>query len=254
MSDPNIASTPPFAAAGMRAVTISREYGSGGGEIASRIAQRLGWSLVDHRLVAEVAAALNEPEENADARDERSGGLLAHLVDAVQFLAPWSGAVPGVTAEDEHRRHYQALCEVVRSAADAGDVVIVGRGSQGLLAERRDVLHLRVIAPIEPRVSYVAQREGLSEDEARARIRRKDHDRAVWLQTFEGLQPNDPHLYDLTINTGVIPLDVAVELALDALAGKASRLVTPESELGPGAGLGPYPAPPNELWVPRAGA
>jgi cytidylate kinase len=252
MSDANVESTPASPAGGMRAVTVSREYGSGGGEIAARIAERLGWSLVDHHLVAEVAATLNEPEERADACDERSGGLMAHLIDAVQLIAPWSGAVPGVTAEEEHRRHYQALCEVVRSAADAGNVVIVGRGSQAILAGRRDVLNLRVIAPIERRVAYVAQREGLSEDDARARIRGKDHDRAVWLQTFEGVQPNDPHLYDLTINTGVLPLDVAVQLALDALAGKASRLSAPESELGPGAGLSPYPAPPSELWAPRA--
>lgn len=238
----------------MRAITVSREYGSGGGEIAARLAQRLGWRLVDHHLVAQVAAALDEPEEHADARDERPSGLLAHLVDAVQLIAPWSGAVPGVTAEEAHRRHYQALCEVVRSAADAGKVVIVGRGSQAMLAGRRDVLNLRVIAPFERRVAYVVAREGLAEEAAKTRIRTKDRDRAVWLQTFEGLQPNDPHLYDLIVNTGVIPLDVAVELALAALDGKGSRLSVPDSDLGPVAGLSTYPAAPSELWVPGAGS
>src|SRR5437660_9112677 len=83
----------------MRAVTISREYGSGGGEIAVRLADRLGWQLVDHSIVTQVARVLNESEAAAAARDERAGGFVAHLVDSMQWLAPMTGLSPALAAE-----------------------------------------------------------------------------------------------------------------------------------------------------------
>ena len=64
----------------MRAITISREYGSGGGEIAVRLAQRLGWQLVDHEVVVEVANALGVSEAEAEAHDEHVEGLASRLL------------------------------------------------------------------------------------------------------------------------------------------------------------------------------
>jgi cytidylate kinase len=235
----------------MRGVTISREYGSGGGEIAARLARRLGWQLVDHQLVTEVARALGETEEVAGRSDEHVAGFVARVIDGLQWVAPWSGGQPGHTADEDLRRHYEALCTVIRAVMEVGQVVIVGRGAQALLADRRDVLHVRVVAPLERRVGYVAGREGLSPEAARDRIRRKDGDRAHYLQAVERVRPDDPHLYDVVINTGVLSLDQAVEIVATALAAKGERLDVPEKELGPGAGLGPYPAAPGELRLRR---
>jgi cytidylate kinase len=165
------------------------------------------------------------------------------------LVAPWSGARPRQTAEEDLRRHYEALCEVVRAVTKAGQAVIVGRGAQTILANRRDVLHVRIVTPLERRIAYVASREGLSPEAARDRIRHKDDDRARYLQSVAKVRPDDPHLYDLVVNTGVISLDQAVEIIVSALAAKGERLAVPEAELGPGAGLGPYPAPPGEVRI-----
>lgn len=235
----------------MRAVTISREYGSGGGEIAARLARRFGWQLVDHQLVTEVARSLGETDEEAAERDERVAGFVARAIDGLQWVAPWSGGQPGHTADDDLRRHYAALREVVYAVTNVGKVVVVGRGAQVILADRRDVLHVRVVAPLERRADYVALREGLSLEAAEDRIKQKDDARARYLQAVAQRRPDDPHLYDLVINTGVLSLDQAVELVAAALAAKGERLGVPESELGPGAGLGPYPAPPGELRLSR---
>ena len=59
----------------MRGITVSREYGSGGGEIAARVAHRLGWTLIDHEIVAQVASMLSEPIDEADAFDEHAEGF-----------------------------------------------------------------------------------------------------------------------------------------------------------------------------------
>jgi cytidylate kinase len=128
--------------------------------------------------------------------------------------------------------------------------VIVGRAGQVLLAQRRDVLHVRVVAPLKQRITYVARREGLDEASAQVRVQLKDRDRARYLQMQYQRSVDDPLLYDLVVNTGILDLDSAVDLICLALQRKAQRLSVPEKELGPAAGLAPYPSQPADLRPP----
>lgn len=228
----------------MRAVTISREYGSGGGEIAARLAKRLSWRLIDRHIAIEIAKLLGESVEEMQARDEHAPGLAAVLADNLRWAAPIPGWMPARSTDEEQRRYRQALGLVVDRAVEVGDVVIVGRGAQALLAGRRDVLHVRVVAPLDRRVAYVAVREGLDQDAARTRIQHKDADRVHYLLIAEHRDPSDPLLYDVTINTGVLTLDDAVDLIAGALEGKARREGVDEADLGPGAGLSAYSGSP----------
>lgn len=227
-------------------VTISREYGSGGGEIAARLAERLGWRLVDHEVIAQVAQALGVSEAEAAAHDEHVDSLALRVLSGLSILqAPIPvGMLPPLDIDSVS--YDQARRAAVLGATAAGPVVIVGRGAQVLLAGRADVLHLRVIAPLEARIAYVMRREGLDHPAAAARISRKDHDRVRFLQTQHQHHPADAHLYDLVVNTGAIPLDRVVDLVVEALAHKAAALAQPPAERGPGAGLEPYPQPPAD--------
>src|SRR5207237_10297743 len=72
----------------MRAITISREYGSGGGEIATRLARHLGWQLIDHEIVEWIASEMGTSIEEAEAHDERTEGILARTFKNLQFLEP----------------------------------------------------------------------------------------------------------------------------------------------------------------------
>jgi CMP/dCMP kinase len=226
------------AIAAMHAVTISREYGSGGGEVAARLAQRLEWQLVDHQIVAEAARELETHESVVQAHDEHVAGVLSRLFG-------W----PFPTTSQDTQAYHEKLHHLVESAANAGHVVIVGRGGQVLLANRRDVLHVRVVAPLELRVAYVVNREGLDTDAARRRVQEKDRARARYAQTQFHSQSDDPHLYDLVINTAVLDLDSVVDQICLALVNKAKRLNVPEEELGPAAGMLPYPGQPGDFSV-----
>ena len=237
----------------MRAITISREYGSGGGEVARRIAQQLGWRLVDHEIVVRVARTLGMSEDEAAARDEHTEGFISRLLRSMQNVDPnlaVGAPVLPVSPEREQEDYQQALSDVVKAAVNDGHVVIVGRGSQALLAERRDVLHVRVIAPLAARVSYVMQREGLDQREAEERIQLKDRDRMRYLQTTQNLQSEDPHLYDLVVNSAILDLDSIASLAVTALEDKAKRLSVPVEQLGPGSGLARYPGQPGDIRPP----
>jgi cytidylate kinase len=238
----------------MRAVTISREYGSGGGEVAARLATRLGWRLVDHEVVVQVAHALGVTEDEATNYDEHAEGLgerLLRSLQAMTFVAPVATGEALAGQEDEGHRYQAALHLVVENAAREGDAVIVGRGAQVLLGSRRDVLHARIVAPLERRIEYVATREGLDAAQARARIELKDRDRARYLQANYHRTPGDPHLYDIVVNTGVLAIDDAVDLLAVALTHKVRRLGLPEAALGPGAGIQRYPGIPGDLRPPQ---
>lgn len=271
----------------MRAITISREYGSGGGEIARRLCARLlqypqtdrrmsknfvslptlpdmrnitrsitkmssdfapEWQLIDHEVIVRVANALGVSESEVEEQDEYAqstvGRILSNLrsVDPAIMVYPLDNNL--VTNEESY---HNALINVVQAAAQTGHVVIVGRGSQKILADRRDVLHVRIVAPLAARVAYVVQREGLDSEAARDRILQKDRQRERYLNTHYHESSSDASLYDICVNTGIISLDDAVSLICSALAKKAARLNTPEEQLGPGAGSTPYPGMPHDF-------
>src|SRR5215471_12130481 len=168
----------------MRAITISREYGSGGGEVATRLASHLGWRLLDHEIVERVAIELGTSIEQAEARDERTESFLVRAFNNLQFLEP--AYMAGSSSEaflTNEETYLETVSRIVCAAASQGHVVIVGRGSQVLLAEQRHILHVRIIAPFEKRVAYVMQREGMDQASAQSRIRMKDSDRMRHLET-----------------------------------------------------------------------
>ena len=225
-------------------VTISREYGSGGGEIAARLAAQLGWRLLDHEVVAQVARALDVSEADAAAHDEHVDSFALRLLTGLSVLQTAAPAPGPDLLDRDSDRYDQARQTAVLAAAAAGQVVIVGRGAQVLLAGRSNVLHVRIVAPLAARLAYVMRRERLDKAAAAARISHKDHDRIRFLQTMHQHHPDDARLYDLVVNTGEIGLDGVVDLLIVALERKARSLALPETERGPAAGLGSYPQPP----------
>ncbi len=236
----------------MRAITISRQYGSGGGEIAARLASALHWHLIDHEVVARVAQLLGVTPEEAEERDEHVEGLVSRLVSSMALAYPTVSVdvPPAVLPKLQGQAYQEALRRVIVAAANEGGSVIVGRGGQSLLHARRDVLRVLVVAPLEPRIRYVAQRESLDEATARRRIEQKDRDRLRYVQEAFHCYALDPALYDLTVNTEILALDAAVDLICRALALKGSLLSVAEDQLGPDAQLGGYPGQPGDLPTP----
>jgi CMP/dCMP kinase len=237
----------------MRAITISREYGSAGGEIASRLARHLKWQLIDHEIVERVALEMGTSLGAAEAHDERTEGILARIFNNLQSLQPayMAGASPQAFLKNEET-YLKAVSQIVLAAAAQGQVVIVGRGSQVLLAQKRDVLHVRIIAPFEKRVDYVMTREGIDRAAAETRIKIKDHDRTKHLDTAFHQKPDDAHLYDVVLSTAFLDLDSAVEIISLTLQQKANQLSVKMDELGPATGLPPYPDKPAD-FRPKVG-
>jgi cytidylate kinase len=234
----------------MRAVTISREYGSGGDEIAARLAQRLGWQVIDHAIVERIARTLGTSQEQAEAYDEHTEGLLARLLNVFRYIDPalTAYAPPGPVLSDEMYR--DAVERFIRGAAARGHVVIVGRGAQVLLARQRDVLRVRIIAPLEQRIACVMQREGLDQRAAASRVRKFEHERTRYLEAAYHRKPEDAQMYDLVLNSSSLDPSSAVNVICLALNHKARRLYAQAGERGPATGQSRSPGRPREFRPP----
>ncbi len=144
----------------IRIITVSREFGSGGSDLAGRLGELLGWRVVDREVIQEVAARLRLPQEEVDAVDERVAGLVErvgrHLADAFPEMLLPPPPLPTADAETV----MMTAEAVLREAAAEGPAVLVGYAGQCIFAERMDALHLRVYAPLEHRVREIVRRLG----------------------------------------------------------------------------------------------
>ena len=177
----------------MAIITISREMGSGGIPIAHKVAEQLGYRLIDGEAIMEAAEAYGLSPEAMEQADEKPPHFVDTL-DSKQFL-------------DLH------LIElIILEAALKGNVVIYGRGGQDLLKDVGSVLRTRIIAPFEDRVERWAEREWLDPDRARYLVRKSDQQRAGFIKYYFDRDWEDSVHYDLTINTQRLSEDMAVKI------------------------------------------
>lgn len=182
----------------MAIITISREMGSGGIPIAHKVAEKLGYELIDGETIMEKAKAYGLSAEAVEQADEKPPHFVDTL-DSKQFL-------------DLH------LIElIILEAALKGNVVIYGRGGQDLLKEISSVLRTRIIAPFEDRVERWAEREWLDPDRARYLVRKSDQQRAGFIKYYFDRDWEDSVHYDLTINTQRLSEDMAVQVICDCV-------------------------------------
>ncbi len=184
----------------MPIITLSREMGSRGDDIALAVAERLGLRLVGRELINRAARAAGAPEVALAEIDEL--GLL--------------GVKPSPAAL---RLYHEKVTTVIEDLAIEGNVLLVGRGGQVVLAGRPGVLHLRVIAPHAQRIATVQARCGISAAAAAARINASDRARVSFLRRDYGVKWDDPGLYDLVLNMAQMDVAIAVDVVCAAAAG-----------------------------------
>ena len=210
----------------MAAITISRQYGSGGREVAGLICERLGYRYFDKELMAQLGDELGlAPEQVVDLPDHRhrTRGLLERLfASAINPLGdPGSWTLPA-RLEAQKRTTVQTFQSLIQAAHAHGNVVVMGRGGQIVLRDAPDVLHVRLVAPVEQRVERVQRREELSADEARARIAERDAASLDYLKRYYDCDPDEPLIYHLVLNLGKLTTASACDLIVKALDGLAA--------------------------------
>jgi cytidylate kinase len=205
----------------IRVITLDREYGSGGGDIAARLASRLGWKLWDQLLTEEIARRLDCDCRAVEERQERPDPAYYRL-----FKAFMRGSHEGIQ-NAQRMKMVDADCirdavqKILPAIADAGQCVLVGRGSAYYLGNRPDAFHVFVYAPFHERVRRL-RLTGKSEKEATELAETIDRDRADFIKRYFNVEWPGRHRFHLMVNSGVGD-EVAVEVILDAVARYAKH-------------------------------
>jgi cytidylate kinase len=207
----------------MTLITLSAPYGAGGSQVGPALAQRLGVEFVDRAIPTRVAEHLSVPLSEALARDEvASGGLEAFLAQ----LAPLGQAygalpIPPEQIQDENA-HRHATERVIRELAADGSGVILGRAGAVVLRDDPRALHVRLDGPHNRRVEQGMRVEGVDRASAERRLEETDKAREAYVRHFYRVEPGDPSLYHLVIDSTAIALDACVEIIALAAQGRAA--------------------------------
>jgi len=186
----------------IKIVTIEREYGSGGGEIAQRLAAQLGWKLWDQLLTEEIAKLAECPKAIVEVREERTDPLYYPLFKS--FLrGSYEGSLNVHKLKLVDSESILKLTQrVVHSAARSGNSVIVGRGAQHFLRNRPDTLRVFLYAPREDKVRRLVAR-GKSENEAEQLVDSVDRERTDFIQKYFAVEWPSRAVYHTMINTTI---------------------------------------------------
>lgn len=203
----------------MAVITFSRQFGSGGDEIAARVGEMLGYHYFDKQsLLAAAAQEKLTPDQIVDYHEDSY--RLRGILDRLRGYRPPPGNGPAALRDANEQIGENMLVwladAAVRTAYDQGNFVIVGRAGQAILLDKPGVLHVRVEAPCDLRIANIARQEGISA--AAARLRVSEHDRAAadYLRRFYGVNWADPLLYHLIVNTGRLSIEAAIDLVVRA--------------------------------------
>jgi len=183
-------------------ITIEREYGCGGAEIARKTSERLGWKLWDELLTCEIARLSNCKQSEVESREERVDPLYYRLFKSI-LRGSFEGSLNVHRLKLLDADSIQRITEhVVQKAATEGNCIIVGRGSQHFLRHRNDTLRIFLYAPREAKIRRLIT-EGTSQKDAEEAVDVVDSERAAFVQKYFHMEWPNRSLYHAMLNTAI---------------------------------------------------
>jgi CMP/dCMP kinase len=213
----------------MPVITISRMYGSGGSEVAQRVATSLGWNLLDNDIVDAIAERSGLTRAEVSAQDERVPSLVERLASALSAGSPEIlPPVPTGPMETTEERIVAVTKRVIEEALQAGPAVFVGRGAQCLLAEREDAMHVFCYAPRTALRRYAMETFKVGPDEADKLVSDQNKQREQYVRRHWNRNWLAHENYHLCVNTAWLGLDGAARLVIDTARAHFGDAVTAE--------------------------
>jgi cytidylate kinase len=197
----------------IRTITVEREYGAGGGAIAKKLADRLGWKLWDQALTCEIARLAQVDQAAVERLDERCDSLFYRLMKVfMRGSMEQSLPIHGMDHFDADSM-VEFMQRVISNAAAEGNSVIVGRGAPFFLRGREDAFHVFVYAPLEEKIRRLRE-SGKSEAQAMDEIACVDRQRVIFIRKYFNMDWPTRELYHMMINSKVGD-DIVIATLLD---------------------------------------
>jgi cytidylate kinase len=186
-------------------ITVSKEPGAGGNILAQKIAERLDLYIFNRDIIKGIAESAKISASVIETLEKKR---LSGVEDFISSLVNKQYLYPGLYLEH--------LMKVVCTIAEHGRAVIVGRGANFILPPEK-IFSVRMVAPLDVRIQNIARRFGVSAEEAKRRVIRRESRRSAFIRQSFNADISNPLNYDLTINTGKMSIEAAVEAVIGAV-------------------------------------
>jgi hypothetical protein len=193
-------------------VAVSREFGALGAAMGRVAADKLGFSFWDQEIVHAIVEHTGAQETLLASLDERTRNRLEDVI--TETLGPTVGTVA---------EYLRQVIRVVRTIERHGGAVVMGRGAYFILVPDA-ALRVRVVCPEAVRIERFAEREHIDKHEAERRIRKVERERRAFNKKYFGKEVDDPHHFDVVVNTGWITPEAAADVVVAAYGAKFGRL------------------------------
>ncbi|MEQ9309056.1 MAG: cytidylate kinase-like family protein [Balneolaceae bacterium] len=188
-------------------ITVSREFGARGAEIATILGHKLGFKVWDKDLLDVISIKLGSNKEYMQSLDENRRSLLEDTIFGF------------MNQKGTNLNYFIYLVKAIRSIENIGNSIIVGRGAN-FICRNSNSFHIRVVSPLEKRVKYYAQKEGISSKNSLEIITKKDSERANFITRNFNKNIDASSNYDLVITSGSFDLDTVAEIISTAYTCK----------------------------------
>jgi cytidylate kinase len=210
----------------MAVITISRQFGSGGKALGKMLADELGYVFADSDIVSRIAQAANVSETWVETVEKEAGGKLSRVISRMVS----KGLVDKVLKDErgyiDEEIYLDYLIVMVAQIAEEGNAVIMGRGSQYILRDHPDAIHILLVNEFENRVKYVIEHHDMPYNKAAQMVRSEDKRRASLFKKIGKIDYDLPDLYDLVFNMAEVDLDTAKNMVLDLVKAKLKKDIT----------------------------
>ena len=196
----------------MAVITISRQFGAGGITIGKMIAESLGYSFADNDILQRVAKEANVSTHWIESFEKEAGSKLSRLISSMVSKRWLDRVLADERGYLDEQIYLDYLVLIIAQFADEGDVVILGRGSQYILNDHPDAVHILLVNEFENRVNFMADRYEISRKKAERTVVNEDRRRVSLYKRLGKSDYENPQLYHMVLNMGRLDLETARDM------------------------------------------
>lgn len=191
-------------------ITIGRQYGSGGREIAFKLAEKLGIKCYDKELLSIAAKESGIAEQLFETHDEKSANSFLYSLVMDTYYTGYS--TPAFVDMPINQKIFLAQFETIKKIAEQESCIIVGRCADYILENNPNLTSVFIHAPIEKRIQRIAETYNLKEDKAKDAIAKMDKNRSSYYNYYSSKKWSNVESYNLSVDSGLLGADNTTEL------------------------------------------
>jgi cytidylate kinase len=196
----------------MAVITISRQFGAGGITLGKMIADSMGYTFADSDILQRVAKEANVSTDWVASFEKEAGSKLSRFISSMVSKRWLDRVLSDERGYLDEQIYLDYLVLIVAQFADEGDVVILGRGSQYILNDHPDAVHVLLVDEFENRVKFMMERYEMTPKKAEKMVADEDRRRVNLYKRLGKSDYDNPQLYDLVLNMGRIDLEMARDM------------------------------------------